>query len=349
MKPQAYKRLYILIFCISFSAMLYAQIDDDTYYEDQSVFLDCEYAIIEDDPYRAGQLYLGILPIMIDASTANINLSIGTEIGYFFNNNWSLQASFRKSITEPISNPKVGNSFFFYNSYMAEGTAYQGVTPLIDSDIITSYTVYQKEKTINANVHLKRTFGAHYKTAIEARAIVQLKLRFGHQWFSSFFGSSAFGNAEYNTLSIKSLNPLIVPFDKARGGTMYAYDAINLGISFGKKTGLRVDVVDFGKRKSVLKTESYVDIIYAYNYRVDAMKAYSDGSYPFYAMCEVKEHNKFIPFGFRIGVKEINLRGLGWYFGFEAGMRPSLIHMKGNLYAMLKLGVNIGANLTKHE
>lgn len=347
------KRFFIFIFCISvgLSNPLFSQINDNDfpYHEPSKIhqYITAEHKVVRDDPNGHHELYVGCIPFYVDASTSNLAFGAELDLGYNFKDIVGIDLSSRFAYIDRIYEIDALN-YYFYDYYEVIGTSFNPSGPQKENEILLNFTAFSWTNDGISTMKLGEDESATYSTEISSKKKRLISIRLGYQAYSSFY-NPVVRDGVHAYLPFVSQNQLLLQNSDVKGGTMVNYNAFIAGISFDTKLGLDVLFDKYGRKKRFYRSSTYFDFIYAQNLEIEDMRITNNDLFPLFIRCELQNVNHIHHSGFRLGVKDIQLKAPGVFLNFEVGLRPGMVDYYSNLYAMAKLGFTIGGELKKQE
>lgn len=335
----------LIIAALSYSTSAQRKVQFRKVDRTQDAFIEADYEVIKNNPNNALNVYLGLVPFYAEAYVPNFNFGANAEFGFIIKNRLALNAQARYAYIDRGNEIRIKDNIPYEYNDFAIGNSIFDSRPLTEMEVMGNLILFKKMIRKEERVSAFREGHIHYKTKIAANRLRMFSLRFGHSWHESYYGTTAINTYDYLPLQAISLDPTILQHSNVIGGSMHNYKAYIAGISLIRKSGLKIEFERYGKRRMMHQIEYFLDFIYAYEMNLENMLVTNEAIYPDFVECNLQEENKIIPYGFRLGIKEVNLGIAGWFSTIELGMRPGYVDYHYNLYAMLKIGFNIAANL----
>jgi hypothetical protein len=297
-----------------------------------------------DEPFSINKLFIGFQPLYGELFATNVNGGFGIEASYFHKDKFDLKASFRKTFSSEffdfnrnaslkVQDSPPGSSISdkpqVFNYYEIGGTYH---IKDFDQDSKTKMVLYKKS--------LK---GDRWASSVPLHAEIPCKVRkiYGTRlgailWNSTADLSRALSKQGLTNNDLVSANGSPLPkkyndaFGQPRSLSVYGnIHAANVYVG-GSMTWIRNIAVSFDKYDDGVDdgiTTLFFDIIFAPSLTLDPV-TYLNEKYSTNAL-------KTKSFGFRAGIDGKFNRTLGWGYGGELGLRPSLAGQ--GFYAMFKI------------
>lgn len=344
------KRLFLLLILSPFiiSMEVFGQFDDG-YHPNPDTYetIKADYRLLRDNPDGNHELYLAFSPLFVDASTSNFSFGMEGDLGYSFKDIAGINFRGRYAYIDRIYELDADN-YYFYDYIETVGTSVNPSRPQTDLEVLGNFTVYKWYSSGISSFQVAKQGNISYHAEMTAKKKRMICIRLGYQLYSSYYNPIV-SDGVHAFLPFVSPNTFLLKSGTVKGGTMVNYDAIIAGISFDSKVGLDVLFDKFGRKKKISRGLVYLDFIYARNLEIEDMKITNNYLFPLFMQCELQHVNNINPYGFRLGFKDIELKAPGVLLNLEVGLRPGIVDIQSNCYAMLRLGFYIGGELKKQE
>jgi hypothetical protein len=316
------------------------------------------YEELYDEPSNIKKLFVHFQPLYGEMFATNINAGFGLEANYFLNEKFDFKGHFRKTYT---------SSFYDFARTQAEQNSDVDNTPVVFTyfELGGTYHVKDFETSSKTKMFLYKKSYAGNKWAarvpLSAEVPCQVRKIYGARLGAIVWKSATdinrvmekqdlttvdFVSSEGTTLADAESDPDNFKTDNSTIFSNVSSVGVYLG---GSMTWIRNVSVSFDKFESGvddLILTTYVDLIFAPSLKVDDIiysKADPSGS-RFDTNTYSASAISLSKFGFRAGIEGKFNRTLGWAYGAEIGMRPSI---QGKMtYALLKISFPVfGTNV----
>ncbi len=334
------KKIYIFIFLIVlvFPLEIVAQFSSRT-------STPPTYEGLYDDPYGINKLFVQFQPLYVDVFATNVNVGLGIEANYFWEDKMNFRAharttySYHTDFTRLNSNQNINELQEFtpniYN-YFEVGATYHIKDE--EQDTETKFILYSKRykgKKWAAKVP------DHIKAPTKVRKIIGARLG-GISYQSSFDLQRVVEDQ-----SISLADPTVVQIDP--NGTLYGNVSalggyVGASITTIKNVAIKFDRT-YGMAISDLIFNAYFDILVMPVINLDDIKYRST---PTSSMITLPpDPISTTMFGARLGIDGKFNRQFSWGYNGEIGLRPGVSGR--NFYALIRISFPIYATSLSHE
>ncbi len=312
-----------------------------------------------DEPYSVNKLFVGFQPFYGEVFATNVNAGFGAEASYYYKDKMDFKAHFRKTYS---------SSFFDLSRDLAKHTSGPGLK--IQPEVFNYYELggtyhfkdFESEGKTTMVLYKANYKGHHWASRVPQRAEVPCKVRkiYGARLGAIIWNSTTELNRALKKQGLTNANltnpegvGLPLTYVDANGftqnfnvfGNIYSTSIYSgASISWFRNVAVSFDKFEEGLDDGMLTL--FFDLQYAPYLKMDPVTyTHTD---PITSVSTKEDYStkalKMSPFGVRAGIDGKFNRQLGWAYGGEMGLRPSL---QGRMfYFMFKISFPIfGTNL----
>jgi hypothetical protein len=308
-----------------------------------------------DEPYSINKLFIGFQPLYGELFATNVNAGFGAEAHYYHDDKIDFKASYRKTYS---------SQFFDFNRQAAldnnEGNSYMVDRPQVFSYLEVGGTYHVKdfdESGKTTMVLYKKSFkGNRWAATVPLRAEIPCKVRkiYGVRLGGIYWNSSIDLNRVLKAQGLTNTDlvradgtglPLLDPSGKelAVFGNLHA-TTIYVG---GSMSWIRNVAVSFDKYEEGLDDGMltlYFDVMFAPGLSMDPIRYRDDPANSTVFNSYSTDAVQLSSFGLRAGIDGRFNRTLGWSYGGELGLRPTISGQ--GFFVMFKISFPVfGTNL----
>ncbi len=300
------------------------------------------YTVIKDHPEYANNFMFSVYPFL-DKRTSNIRdlgIGFGGELFYSFKNRIALDFKIRNNLKEPYPE----NEFDGVNDVCTIDKSKQ---ILLGTNITYFFKNIISEKMRN---HRASMFNSNAVTAkMSSKVMYQFGVRVGYEYCSSIFLIN-YNGIDLKGIDINDVNKTIIIFPTSENALIKTYThSVSLGFAFRRVSNFEIQIERRPKTGKYTKSSDYYfDITYAPSVtysninKIDSIS--SDNKTKYINTYDINSL-AFSKMGFRLGANFYKLKTASLRLGAEVGAFPGGEHFFSRTYIIVKVGLNISANL----
>lgn len=301
---------------------------------------DIFYNIERNSPHSYNNFTSYITPVSISASRCWVGFSWGAGGYYKFNDKFSADLNFQRSITK-----KYGiNTFGYWKGenapYPVGGLKNRTVMELTGQYFIGGFLMNKTKKIVLQDMISVTTY-----TKIKMKQFVSIPLRFSLGFYQNTLGT---GIDIKNKLKFRGYNisdPSLI-LDNISGTTVYKAYTVNLGLAIYIADDFKASFrgAYTGNKDFKEMTFYYIDIILPYKQEFSDMIVPSskiiNGNYVITnQQYHINDHTIRSPYGLKAGMYYRNLEKVGGGSRMELGFKPGPQDLLTNFYVLLTIDV----------
>jgi hypothetical protein len=297
------------------------------------------YKVLSNDPQHARNLSIYVTPVYVDLFSPNINFGYGVGLDYNFQNLVHVYGSYRASYLETTEPTSILDG--------AMGEAANGYTKFTNPEFGAEIYISGQESEVQEDISIKTEQDEQYHKTVyyvkqKANKYKMVGIRVGYQTINTIVNA---GQVDFKGYDKNNPGAGTVDIGTGNYSTMMNEGIISIGASITNIHELTLDFKNYGEKSESSSDAIYADIMFAPSITYGDVNIVSGvgsstGTVVTTYVLDAKATRQSL--GFRLGVKEMDLKTFGGGIRAEIGLRPGTDFNNGwYIMGTLDLGLNL--------